>query len=74
MTTWRWGDPNNSGGVNLDDILCLLNAFAGNFATCSFYACEHQGAVPDGTINLDDILAVLGAFSGAGYPHMPPCP
>lgn len=74
MTTWRWGDPNNSGTVNLDDILCLLNAFAGTFTTCSLYSSDLQSAVPNRTINLDDILAVLGAFSGVAYPHPPPCP
>lgn len=73
-TTWKWGDPNNSGFINLSDILCVLNGFSGSFAVCSFHANDFQGIVPNHLINLEDILAVLTAFGGSLYPHPSPCP
>ncbi len=76
-TTWRWGDTNNSGVVDLDDILCELAAFAGNYsASCTLHGADLIGGFfnPDRVVNLDDILAVLSAFSGAQYPGPYPCP
>ncbi|MCH8252536.1 MAG: hypothetical protein IID36_08810, partial [Planctomycetes bacterium] len=37
VTTWIWGDTNNSGGtVNFDDVVCVLDGFAGlYFGGCS---------------------------------------
>lgn len=59
------GDINGDDIVNLDDILCVLAAFSGNYA-CSgglpnadIAPCEGNGL-----ITLDDILAILRAFSG----------
>jgi hypothetical protein len=59
------------GNVDLDDILCVLDGFAG------LNPCAQRGDIfpcmVDGKINLDDILAVLDAF--AGFPPCPdPCP
>lgn len=61
-STWRPGDVNNSGNVNLDDILLVLLAFSGDFSTVSSWAADQ--AHVDGMINLDDLLAVLTNFSG----------
>ncbi len=74
MTTWKWGDANNSGAVNLDDILCELSGFSGSYTSCSLQGDDMQGEVPNGLINLDDILAVLNAFGSGPYPHAAPCP
>lgn len=77
ITTWRWGDTNNDGVVNLDDILCELAAFSGNYsATCTLYSADQIGGFfnPDRVVNLDDILAVLNAFSGQPYSDTPICP
>lgn len=72
VTTWSWGDAtNNSGVVNLDDILCVLGAF-GAGGSCGLYASDLIG--PDRIIDLDDILAVLGAFSLPTFPGEDPCP
>lgn len=56
-----FGDVNNSGLVNLDDILCVLAGFS-NFNTCPKGDLAPCGG--NGLINLDDILRVLGAFAG----------
>lgn len=65
-TCLAFGDVNNDGTVNLDDILCELAAFAGNYAcagglmNADIFPC-YGG---NGVINLDDIMAVLQGFSG----------
>ncbi|MCH8253642.1 MAG: hypothetical protein IID36_14440, partial [Planctomycetes bacterium] len=80
VTTWLWADTNNSGGqVDFDDILCVLEGFAGNFAgACSYFGSDLEGSVPDNGIDFDDVLGALEAFSGAGYfdnpTHVDPCP
>lgn len=80
ITMWRWGDGDNSGTVTLDDILCVLKGFAGDFNTppsfCTKYSTDLNGpgCVPDFNITLDDILQVLGAFSGATSPPSAICP
>jgi hypothetical protein len=67
-TTYGWGDVNNAGGVNLDDILCVIQAFGGDFTLCTLYAADLTGFVPNRVVDLDDILAVVLAFGGAPYP------
>jgi hypothetical protein len=73
-TTWLWGDVDHSVVVNLDDLLCELDGFGGNFSACSLYALDLMGLVPNRLIDLDDILAALNAFGSAAYPGMNPCP
>lgn len=74
LTSWKWGDVNNSGIVNLDDILCVLSGFSATFTNCSLYADDLMGTTPNRIINLDDILAVLNAFGGTPYGGAAPCP
>jgi hypothetical protein len=64
-----WGDTNNSiSEVDLDDILCVLDAFAGIFtAYCTPHSADIMGCQPNGKHDLDDILAVLDAFAGLTY-------
>lgn len=59
-----YGDLDETGAVDLSDILCVLDGFAGEFGNCpaervDVAPCEH-----DGVIDLSDILAVLDAFAG----------
>lgn len=61
FTCTTFGNTNCSGGVTLDDILCVLAGFG------SFINCPNGDVSPcggSGTITLDDILAVLAAFGG----------
>ncbi|NOS99801.1 MAG: hypothetical protein HOP29_04150 [Phycisphaerales bacterium] len=59
------GDVNHDGTVDIFDILCVLDGFAGVFVTC---APEDVDLVPcpdgDAAVDIFDILAVLDAFSG----------
>lgn len=66
VTVPVFGDINNSGGVNLDDILCILSAFGGNYACAGGLAnADIMPCGGNGLINIDDILAILQAFGGA---------
>lgn len=64
------GDANRDGVVDLLDILCVLDGFAGNFQNCTFEAVDIRATGGecgrDGVIDLNDILGVLNAFSGSG--------
>lgn len=76
-TTWNWGELTNDTSVDVDDILCSLATFAGQFSTCSIYAGDLKGASgfnPNLAINLDDLLAVIGAFANPAYTGPNPCP
>jgi hypothetical protein len=61
--------PGADQNVDVDDILCTLDCFAGvGCPTADIYPCS-----PNGKCDVDDILAVLDAFSGIfACPH--PCP
>lgn len=73
--TWRYGDANNSGIVNLDDIICVLNGFSSSFSgLCTIYSTDLRGDNPNEAVTIDDILAVLAAFGGNPYPGTQPCP
>lgn len=59
-----YGDVNHDGQINLSDILCVLDAFQGDFSVCSLPDVDIAGCAPSGLIDLSDILAVLDAFEG----------
>ena len=63
--TWMWGDVNDSGTVDLDDILCILAAYAGNYTECPLASNDLLGS--NNVVDLDDLLAVLSAFAGEPY-------
>lgn len=73
VTTWAWGDVNNSGMVDINDIICVLDGFQSQFPHCSLLADDLRGDVPDGSIDILDIVAVLDAFQGVPYPDGTPC-
>ena len=62
-----YGDADNSGRVDLDDILCVVDGYSGASqclqSQLDIYPCEG-----DGDVDLDDVIAVLDAFTGN-----PPC-
>lgn len=79
VTTWIWGDTNDSGGaVNFDDIVCVLDGFGDLFfGSCSFTGADIEHTIPNAIIDFDDVVGVLDAFSGAVYldnaMHVDPC-
>lgn len=72
-TVSLYGDISPSGGngvIDVDDVLCMLDAFA------DLGACPDADLMPcggNGLIDVDDVLAELDAFAGIfACPH--PCP
>ena len=59
-----YGDVNEDGTVDLQDILCVLDGFAGRFVNCPPASVDIAGCTADGAIDLFDILALLDAFAG----------
>jgi len=75
-TTYMWADTDVpwGGQVELNDILCVLNAFERDYtATCTFYSANLYPCPPNNAIDLDDILTVLDAFAGEPFRCEPPC-
>ncbi|MEK6677076.1 MAG: hypothetical protein AABZ47_15660 [Planctomycetota bacterium] len=72
-TIWLWGDVDNTVLVDVDDLICLLNAFA-NILTCPIYAVDLAGEDPDQIIDVDDLIGLLGAFASEPYFGTSPCP
>ncbi len=71
-----FGDATNDGFVDVGDILCALDGFAG-VQSCPMERVDIspcEGAGPDGFIDVGDILAFLDAFSGTSLcpNHCPP--
>ncbi|NOT01666.1 MAG: right-handed parallel beta-helix repeat-containing protein [Phycisphaerales bacterium] len=61
-----FGDVNADGGVDIFDILCVLDGFAGVFTTCSQPSVDLAPCpAGDEMIDIFDILAVLDAFAGS---------
>jgi hypothetical protein len=59
-----FGDVNHDMNVDVFDILCVLDGFAGVFTTCALVDVDLSPCRGDGVIDVFDILAVLDAFSG----------
>ena len=72
-TTWLWGDTDNVNGVNLFDIICVLDGFQDSFVNCTAQAVDLQDAVPSRDVDLFDIVAVLDGFQSLPYPDGAPC-
>jgi len=70
--TWIWGDIDNNGIVDVDDIVLVVDGFAGTFTDATLQQVDLMDCVPNGTVDVDDIGAVLDAF--AGLPLVCPCP
>lgn len=56
-----YGDVNESGNVDLDDLLCVIAGFS-DVAACP--TADIAGCEANGVIDMDDILAIIGAFGG----------
>jgi len=66
--TVEYGDVSADGSVDLEDVICILDGFAGDYR-CPFAHLDVAPCGGDGVIDLDDTKAVLDAFEGT-----PLCP
>jgi hypothetical protein len=72
-TTAVWGDADGQSGVDVFDIVCVMDGSQGVFTHCGRNADDQEPGTPDGLVDLDDILATLDGFSGLPYPDTDPC-
>ncbi|NOT00294.1 MAG: hypothetical protein HOP29_06665 [Phycisphaerales bacterium] len=72
----KFGDVNNDGMVDIFDILCVLDGFAGTFnPPCTLTNLDLAGCPGgDGSIDIFDILAVLDGFAGVNTCNCPAGP
>jgi hypothetical protein len=71
VTTWTWGDINNNGLANFDDILLLTIAFQGEYnpdpGPQTIANLELMDCLPAQVINFSDIFGAVRAFQGRPY-------
>jgi hypothetical protein len=73
VATWAWGDVDDANGVDVFDILCVLDGSQGIFLQCTPQGEDLAGNVTNRAVDAGDIAAVLDAFSGSAYPDGAPC-
>jgi hypothetical protein len=79
VTTWRWADTDNSGGlVSIIDLVYILDGFRNNF-TQPLPAIDIWGEPPvfcrpQGVIDIPDVTVALDAFRQLPFPCPRPCP
>ena len=64
----------DSGVVDVDDILRVLDGFAQEFPQATLYEVDLALCETDQWVNVDDILIVLDGFAQDPYPCPDPCP
>jgi hypothetical protein len=69
-----FGEVDGSIGVDVDDLLCVLDGFAGTFLDCPLVACDLGPCAADRQITLDDILQACDAIAGESFACPSPCP
>jgi hypothetical protein len=62
-TEVTFGDVNSDGSVDLADILCVADGFAGIF-TCPLASTDLAPCGGDGELTIDDLLATIDSFAG----------
>jgi len=72
--TWVFGDIDNSGGVDLGDLLQMIDAFSGNFGNLTLQNVDIMPCEPNGEVDLEDLLVMLSAFTGTEVACGRPCP
>jgi hypothetical protein len=74
VLTGAWGDVDGTGEVDVDDVLCVLDALMGiSRISCPLQGMDLLPCVPDGIVGQDDFHAVLDAFGGTPFPCSGPC-
>ncbi|MCP4589385.1 MAG: hypothetical protein GY842_01445 [bacterium] len=72
VKTWRWGDANNDGVANDDDIVLVVDAFHGDYTDLPFQRVDMGKCMPNRGVDFDDVTFVISA--AAGEPYADSCP
>ncbi len=68
-TTWLWGDVNNNGAVQVDDIILVFDGSQGVFSGgTTVENLDLAPCLPDGEVDADDIASVQDAYAGGSFP------
>jgi hypothetical protein len=73
VTTWRWGDVDNSGSVTLVDFSIVSDAADGFFGSFTVENLDLMPCHPDGVVDQQDVAAVQSALGQGTYPCPDPC-
>jgi len=74
VTTWVWGDVDNDGIVNFQDILFIVQVFQGNLTHATMEATDLDPCIPNQSVNLADVQRGVGAFQTLPYSAVCPIP
>ncbi len=78
VTTWIFGDTENNGIVNFNDLAWLVNGFQGIWESSEgptiIPNLDVHGCMPNRVINFVDIQITVAAFQGQTYPDGANCP
>jgi Cys-rich repeat protein len=69
-TTFLWGDIDNTGIPDVDDLIRMVQGFASLIS----YDADLVPCESDIVVDVDDLLAFVAAFGFAPYPCPAPCP
>ncbi len=72
--TWKWGDVDNNGSVNVIDVANMVNALKGFYGPFTFEQFNLYGCVPDDVLNALDITVEVDAIRRLPYPCSVVCP
>ncbi len=60
----QYGDVDGNSSVNLFDLFCVLDGFAGDFSTCPRHAGDIEPCGGNNSLNVFDLFAILDSFNG----------
>lgn len=74
VETWLWGDVNDDGVVQIDDVILVYDGSQGIFPQgITLENLDMSPCQPDRKIDADDIVSVESAFFGSPFPCSAPC-
>ncbi len=75
--TYLWCDHDNTGEVNIDDILLVIAGFQSDFSQTTMEIVDVSPCAPNKFIDIDDVIVTIWAFQSLPYSHTGcpvPCP
>ncbi len=73
-STWLWGDIDNDGDADEDDIVLVVDAFHGDYSQSPYQSVDVAKCVPNRGVDLQDVTAVIEAVDGQPYSELCPDP
>ena len=68
-TTWLWGDVDNDGDSDVDDLLLVSQASQGTFPEgLTVQNADLAGCTPNGVVDADDLIGAMQAAQGFDFP------